>query len=60
MKGDIMIREEDLMREVEKMEKEVERMERPTRQGFLRIIKEFKIAMEQPVEFEIPEFLRRD
>ena len=54
-----MIKEEVLMKAVEKMEKEVERMERPTRQGFLRIIKEFKINMEQPIDFEIPEFLRR-
>ena len=48
------------MKAVEKLEKEVETMERPTRVGFLRLIKQFKIDLEQPIEFDIPEFLRRD
>ena len=55
-----MIKEEDLMREVEKMEKAVDNLDRPTKVEFKRIIKQFKIAMEQPERFPIPEFLRRD
>ena len=55
-----MIKEEDLMREVKKMEQAVQSLDRPTKAEFMRIIAKFKIAMEQPERFEIPEFLRRD
>lgn len=54
-----MIREEDVMRAVKTLEKNVDEMQRPTKTEFLRLIKQFKIELEQPVEFEIPEFLRR-
>lgn len=55
-----MIREEDLTREVKKMEQAVQSLDRPTKVEFMRIITKFKIAMEQPERFEVPEFLRRD
>ena len=61
MKGEAkMIKEEDLMREVKKMEQAVQSLDRPTKAEFMRIIAKFKLAMEQPERFEVPEFLRRD
>lgn len=55
-----MIDENLVMNEIKKLEKEVESMDRPTRQGFLRLIRLMKINLEHPVYFEVPEFLRRD
>lgn len=54
-----MIREEEVMRAIKDLEKEVEKMDRPTKSGFLRAITKLKMSLEQPTEFEIPEFLRR-
>lgn len=55
-----MIDENLVLKEIKNLEKEVESMERPTRQGFLRLIRLMKINLEQPEEFVIPEFLRRE
>lgn len=55
-----MIREEDVIRAVRELEKTVENMRYPTKTEFLKAITKFKTDLAQPIEFEIPSFLRRD
>ena len=54
-----MIDEAKVMKAIKTLEKAVEKMERPTKTEFLRAITKMKMNLEQPEEFEIPEFLRR-
>ena len=53
-----MIPEDKILREVKWLEKEVEGMTHPTRQGFLKVIREFKSRLEPKDELVIPEFLK--
>lgn len=57
MKGDKMIKEELVYKEVRKLEKSIEDMNHITKMAVMREIAKMKMNLEQPVEFEIPEFL---
>lgn len=56
-----MVSEAKVLKEVKWLEKEVESMKYPTKTAFLRAIAEMKLRLEsEPIEFDIPVFLRRD
>jgi len=55
-----MINETLITKEIAKLEKSIDSMEHITKTAVLREIKKMKINLEQPEEFIIPEFLRRD
>lgn len=52
-----MIKEEVVYKEVRKLEKSIEGMSHITKMAVMREIAKMKMNLEQPVEFEIPEFL---
>ena len=52
-----MIREEVVYKEVRRLEKSIENMEHITKMAVMREIAKMKMNLEQPIEFEIPEFL---
>lgn len=57
MKEDKMIRDEVVYKEVRRLEKSIENMEHITKMAVMREIAKMKMNLEQPIEFEIPEFL---
>ena len=53
-----MISENKVLKEVKWLEKEVEGMTHHTRQGFLKVIAEFKSRLEAADELEVYEFMK--